>query len=246
METAVLSDLRRWFAAYVRTFYTADEEIQSMVKVKEEHTLVVAEYCRDLAAALGLGSGDRNLAEATGLCHDVGRFRQATEFRTFRDRLSVDHGLLGVEELQKAGIAELVGETAWRALSFAVRWHNAIALPPQPDKRLVLFGQIVRDADKLDIYRVLPPPPPGPGCTPTLEEGLQAGEMLSYDAIRSADDCKLVMLSWLFDIYFPWTLQAVVAKGYIERILASLPPSAALPRIRTRLAEYVAARLAAK
>lgn len=212
-----------------------------MVTLKEEHTFFVAEYCRDIAASLALGSADRNLAEAVGLAHDVGRFRQAAEYRTFRDRDSVNHGLLGVEELAKAGLdARLGGE--WATLAFAVEWHNAIALPPAAE-RPTLFAEIVRDADKLDIYRVLPPPPPGAGCQPALEAGLVEGRMLSYDDIRSWDDRKLVMLSWLYDIHFPWTLRAVVAHGHVERLVASLPPSPALPDIKASLGRYLAKRL---
>jgi hypothetical protein len=242
LDTDVLSGLHRWFTAYVKTFYTDDKEIHDKVKMKEEHTFFVAEYCRDIAASLGLGSRDRNLAEAVGLCHDVGRFKQVTIYRTFRDRDSVDHGPLGVEELEKAGIAAHLSETEWATLAFAVRWHNAIALPPA-DERTTLFAQIVRDADKLDIYRVVPPPPPGPGCLPVMESGLIEGKMLSYNDIKSRDDHKLVMLSWLYDIHFPWTLRAIVARGYIERIVAALPPSPALPAIRTALGKYLAARL---
>lgn len=246
LDASVLSGLRRWFAAYVQSFYTDDDEIHAMVKVKEEHSLIVAGLCRELAASIGLNDQEINLAEAVGLCHDVGRFKQATIYRTFRDRNSVDHGLLGVEELMAEGVAAKLSPTDWTALAYAVRWHNAIALPPQPDERLTLFGQIIRDTDKLDIYRVLPPSPPGPGCTPALASGLAAGEMLSYDDVRTADDRKLIMLSWLFDIHFPWTLKAIAAKGYIENILAALPPTPLMPEIRATLAAYQASRLASR
>lgn len=245
MDAKVLADLHRWFTNYVKSFYTSDQEIQAMILQKEEHSLIVAEICRDLASAIGLEEADINMAEAVGLCHDVGRFKQATIYRTFRDRVSVDHGLLGVDELKAAGLETRLDAPDWAAMAYAVRWHNAIAMPPQQDERLTLFGQIIRDADKLDIYRVLPPPPPGAGCTPALEAGLVAGEMLSYDAIRTPDDRKLIMLSWLYDIYFPWTLATIVARGYVNSILASLPPSPALPTIRATLAAYQTSRLAA-
>ena len=246
MDAKVLHDLKSWFAAYAKSFYTGDQEIQSMVLQKEEHSLIVAGICRDIAASLGLDAPELAMAEAVGLCHDVGRFKQATVYRTFRDRISVDHGQLGVEELKTAGVDAMLSEADWSAMAYAVRWHNAIALPPQPDERLTLFGQIIRDADKLDIYRVLPPSPPAAGCTPALEAGLIAGEMLSYDAIRTADDRKLIMLSWLYDICFPWTLAAIAARGHAEAILASLPPSPAVPAIRKTIAAYLASRLTSR
>ncbi|MDT8903036.1 HD domain-containing protein [Anaeroselena agilis] len=240
METAVLDNLYRWFSAYVKTFYCDDPEIQPKVLQKEEHSFLVAGLSRNLAGSLGLDAAETRLAEAVGLCHDVGRFRQVTVYRTFRDADSVDHGLLGVEEMTAAGIPDRLSPRDWEALAFAVRWHNAAALPDNPDPRLTLHGKMIRDTDKLDICRVLPPAPPATGCSPKLEEDFLAGKLLYYEDIRTADDRKLVMLSWLFDINFAWTGREIAARGYIDRLLASLPPSAAMPAIREKIDVFLA------
>lgn len=240
METAVLDNLYRWFAAYVKTFYHDDAEIQPKVLQKEEHSFIVAELSRELARSLGLDAAETRLAEAVGLCHDVGRFRQVTVYRTFRDADSVDHGRLGVEEMLAAGIPDRLEPRDWEALAFAVRWHNAAALPDSPDPRLTLHGRMIRDTDKLDICRVLPPAPPADGCSPKLEEDFLAGKLLYYEDIRTADDRKLVMLSWLFDVNFAWTVREIAGRGYIDRLLASLPPSAAMPAIRDKIGLFLA------
>ncbi|MDR7867980.1 MAG: HD domain-containing protein [Sporomusaceae bacterium] len=234
METAALDNLYRLFAAYVKTFYCDDAEIQPKILQKEEHSFIVAGLSGDLARSLGLDDAETRLAEAIGLCHDFGRFRQATVYRTFRDADSVDHGRLGVEEMLAAGVSDLVRPNDWEALAFAVRWHNAAALPAS-DPRLTLHGRIIRDTDKLDICRVLPPAPPATGCSPQLEETFLAGKLLYYEDIRTADDRKLVMLSWLFDVNFSWTAREIAGRGYIDRLLASLPPSAAMPAIRDKI-----------
>lgn len=244
MDTAVLNELRHWFAGYVRSFYSDDSEIQRMVSQKEEHSFIVADFCRDLAANLGLDAEKSRLAEAVGLCHDVGRFKQATIYRTFHDASSVDHGRLGVEEMLAAGINTGIAPCDWAALAFAVRWHNAAALPHQPDQHLILQGRIIRDTDKLDIYRVLPPGPPADGCSPRLVDDFLAGKPLYYEDIRTADDRKLIMISWLRDINFPWTLREIVRRGYTDRLLASLPQSPASSAIKSTLDAYVAAKLA--
>ncbi len=240
METAALDNLYRWFAAYVKTFYCDDAEIQPKVLQKEEHSFIVAKLSRDLALSLGLDAAETRLAEAIGLCHDVGRFRQVTVYRTFRDGDSIDHGRLGVEEMLPAGVPALLAPRDWGALAFAVRWHNAAALPDNQDPRLTLHGKMIRDTDKLDICRVLPPAPPAEGCSPKLENEFLAGKMLYYEDIRTADDRKLVMLSWLFDINFAWTARELAGRGYIDRLLASLPPSAAMPAIRDKIGLFLA------
>lgn len=244
MEIAVLESLYRWFPAYVKSFYSADPEIQPKVLQKEEHSLIVAKHSRDLATRLGLDAAETRLAEAVGLCHDVGRFRQVTIYRTFRDSDSVDHGLLGVEELVAADVAAELEPREWETLAFAVRWHNAAALPDDPDPRLTLHGRIIRDTDKLDICRVLPPSPPASGCTPQLVNDFLAGKLLHYEDIKTADDRKLVMLSWLHDINFPWTVREIAKRGYIDRLLAALPPSPSLSAVRSKIGLYLAERLA--
>jgi hypothetical protein len=244
LDTAVLTNLYRWFADYVRSYYSDDSAVQAMILQKEEHSLIVAELCRDLAVDLELDAAEKRLAEAVGLCHDVGRFRQATVYRTFNDRASVDHGLLGVEEMQAAGVPAAMAPRDWEKLAFAVRWHNAAALPVQPDPCRTLHGRIIRDTDKLDIYRVLPPGPPGPGCTVKLVEDFLAGLQLFYEDIRTGDDRKLIMLSWLCDVNFPWTVREIVRRGYTERLLAALPPSPEVSAVKAKLDEYVAEKLA--
>lgn len=215
-----------------------------MVLQKEEHSLIVAELCRKLAVDLGLDAAEKRLAEAVGLCHDVGRFKQATVYRTFNDRASVNHGRLGVEEMLTAGVAAAIAPDDWAALAFAVRWHNAAALPDQPDPRLILHGRIIRDTDKLDIYRVLPPGPPADGCSPRLVDDFLAGRPLYYQDIRMADDRKLIMISWLCDVNFPWTVREITMRGYTDRLLDALPPSPEVSAIRAKLAAYISEKLA--
>ncbi len=218
MEISVLENLCRWFTGYTKTYYTADQQIQAMISQKEEHTHIVAGHCKELAQSLDLPDGDVRLAEAVGLCHDVGRFKQATLYRTFQDEKSVDHGLLGVEELKAAGIDRRLAPDEWKTLAFAVSCHNAAAIPGRPSEKLLTFARIVRDADKLDIYRVLPPRPPAGGCSSGLVATMLAGRMLDYRNIKTPDDRKLIMLSWIYDINFPWTLREIIRRGYIDAL----------------------------
>lgn len=243
METAALAGLCRWFAGYAKSFYSDDTVIQPMIVQKEEHSFIVAGHSRDLALSLGLAADEVRLAEAVGLCHDTGRFRQATIYRTFRDRESIDHGRLGVDELTAEGIPARLAPRDWETLAFAVRWHNAVSIPAHDDPRHILFAKLIRDTDKLDICRVLPPAPPADGCSPGLTADFLAGRLLFYEDMKTADDRKLVMLSWLFDIHFPWTVREIVRRGYIERLLAALPPSPELPAIRRFVRTAVAAKL---
>lgn len=243
MEPSVLNDLYHWFNNYVKSFYTSDKEIQSMVSVKEEHTQLVAVHCRKLAEFLTLTPEDVVLAEAVGLCHDVGRFKQATLYRTFQDPVSVNHGLLGVKELKSEGIDQRLNSTVWKTLAFAVSCHNAAVIPGHPAEKPLLFAKLVRDADKLDIYRVLPPKPATGGCSPELVAAMLAGRQLDYREIKTPDDRKLILLSWIYDVNFPWTLRQINSQGYIDALFDAITPSPQLTEIRRKLEQHLARRL---
>ncbi|MDR3592598.1 MAG: HD domain-containing protein [Negativicutes bacterium] len=239
MDISVLKDLSCWFTDYVKTYATADEQIQSMINTKEEHTHFVARYCRELALSLKLPAEDVRLAEAVGLCHDVGRFKQATLYRTFQDPLSVNHGLLGISELKAEGIDRRLASEEWKTLAFAVSCHNAKAIPGHPAARPLVFAKIIRDADKLDIYRVLPPQPSESGCSPGFIAAMLSGQMLDYRNMKTRDDRKLMMLSWIYDINFPWTLDQIVRRGYIEKLFDAIPASPPLAEIKAKMQEYL-------
>ena len=241
MESTQLDFLYHWFDGYVKTFYTDDPEIHPRILQKEEHTLLVAKHCKDLAQSLGLSGPDLLMAEAVGLCHDVGRFKQVTLYRTFKDHDSVNHGLFGVEQLKAEGIDRQLAPEDWDLLAFVVAWHNAAILPPHPDKSYLTFARIARDADKLDIYRVLPPQPPADGCSPELIADMLAGKLLYYDDIKKPDDRKLIMASWIYDVNFPWTIREIGRRGYIDRLFAAMPPSPPLTVIQNRICEHMAA-----
>lgn len=239
LEKTVLEELYHWFGEYVKSFYTADEEIQAKIEQKEQHSFLVADYCKDLSRTLGMSDADTRLAEAIGLFHDTGRFKQVTVYRTFRDVDSINHGPFGVEQLQAEGIHRKLAAKEWEAIAFAVSWHNAVSIPLQVDERLTTFTKIVRDADKLDIYRVLPPDPTIGRCTPKLITDMLAGKPLYYEDIKTTDDRKLIMVNWLYDVNYPWTLQRIESCGYINRLFAALPDSPSLSTIRKQVDELI-------
>ncbi|HMM23073.1 MAG TPA: HD domain-containing protein [Selenomonadales bacterium] len=243
MDLINLRKIQAWFDSYVSGYYTRDADVAPLIQLKEEHSRLVARHARELSGSLGLEEGEVRLAEALGLCHDVGRFKQAALYRTFKDKDSVDHGRLGADELRAAGLAGEFGPEEWDLFLFAVTWHNAASVPAQPREKWNLFAKIIRDADKLDIYRVLPPKPESDGCTPAILEAAVAGHLLRYEDLRTGDDKKLIMLNWVYDINFPWTIRQVLAEGYWERLWAALPPGTAVSNFRSRVEGHIAKKL---
>ena len=127
---------------------------------KIEHTFRVAELSARCAESLEMSGMDTDLAWFLGLLHDIGRFEQVRRFGTFVDSQSVDHAELSGDILFRDGLLERFPEAGlpegWRDIAeTAVRWHNKLKLPDTLDSRTLRFAEILRDADKTDIFRVI-------------------------------------------------------------------------------------------
>lgn len=244
-----------WFGSFCASYREPDAEAQRNLDLKELHTRKVWEAARLIAA----GGSDRRpfLAETAALFHDLGRFPQYREYRTFRDSESVNHAHLSVQIVVQHGLLESLPQEEQDCVLSAVRLHNVFRVPEGLPAAHADLLKIVRDADKLDIWRVFreyyeaPPEkqasaaalglPDEPGCSPPVLETLQAGQLVSLDQLRTLNDFKLLQLSWVYDINFPATLALIKERSLIEGIAATLPPdqvvSAAVESVRRYLDE---------
>jgi HD superfamily phosphohydrolase YqeK len=238
-----LHSLYQWLENYIHTYYTDDKFIMERVQLKEVHSKRVADSIANLAKSEKLTARQQTLAEVIGLFHDIARFRQVTEYRTFVDAESFDHGTVGAEILTETGILrELFSLTEQDAITFAIMAHNKMLIPPTTPEN-ELFAKLIRDADKLDIFRILPPIQADHNYAPKLIEQLKTGGVLSYTDVKSLADKRLIRLSWFYDINFDWTLRLLVEEGHLDRQLAALPDNPDTRVIKATVKKYIANRL---
>ena len=266
----ILKEAHQWMDEYMKSFYCDDKDIMFGIRMKEKHTGYVTAHARELALHLGLDEHEAGLAELMGLLHDVGRFRQWQLYKTFVDARSEDHADLGVKVIRELPFFDRLAETDREVLLFAIGNHNKKEIQQTNSRRQLLFARIIRDADKLDIFRVLAPYltvdeeagqqsatiqrfMKGPNGEATGEKGVFApgflerfvnGQQVDYTMIRTNEDRKLVRLMWVYDVNFAWTLCRIRDKGYIDAIIANLPQ---LPQVELgvqRLKKYVAEKCA--
>ena len=152
----LLKKMHSWMTAYMNRFVTDDDVVMQGIRIKMIHTGYVTAIARELAEHLQLSPRDVQLAEIMGLFHDVGRFRQYSIYKTFNDSQSEDHADLGLKVLaeEMPYLQELPPEDA-ELVRFAIQNHNKKEIAPAKDQRQLVFARLLRDADKLDIYRVL-------------------------------------------------------------------------------------------
>ena len=76
---------------------------EKMIGYKYNHSYRTVHQAEEIARSLELDEEDMNLASNIALLHDVARFRQWTDYKTFDDFNSFDHGDEGVKILFDEG-----------------------------------------------------------------------------------------------------------------------------------------------
>ena len=125
-----------------------------MIELKVVHTLRVAEVMDRITAALDLPDETRYLAALCAVFHDIGRFEQVTRYGTYNDRRSVDHAALSCEVLRENGFLDDLNDKQRRMVLTAIGNHNKLAIDDGLDEETLLLAKLIRDADKVDIFRV--------------------------------------------------------------------------------------------
>jgi HD domain len=254
-----LKNLKAWFGTYVSGFYTDDAMHNSTIRLKEKHTEQVCRNMILLGNALGLSERDMMLAETMGLFHDIGRFKQYVVYGTFKDRESENHARLGLRELAAHDVLSgcTADEKKW--ITKAIACHNAREIPAGENGKTLLFIRLLRDADKLDIWRVFidyykerdkhPNPvveiglPDEPFFSSKVVAALNEDRFVRMQDLKTSGDFKLLLISWVFDLNFDYSFQLVKDRNYIEKIEATLPPSKEISAAIKHAYDYVARHL---
>lgn len=133
--------------------YKNQEELGFELKVV--HTYHVVANASKLSKKLNLSEEDVQLAELIGLLHDIGRFEELNFLKQF-DSIGFDHASYGVKMLFEENlIREFLFDNQYDTIiKNAINNHSRLAIKDNLDERSLLHAKIIRDADKLDNFRV--------------------------------------------------------------------------------------------
>ncbi len=260
MDQRSVTYFKKWFHAYVKSFASDDPELQRNFDLKEKHTFGVCMEITRLGRGLGLNGDEQRLAEASALFHDIGRFKQYARYRTFLDGQSLNHAEAGVAILREKAVLDNLDAASRDLILYAISNHNKAALPPCEDERCLFFSRLLRDADKLDIWRVVTDYyrrrakgernqaieldlPDTQGISPEVRGALMSREIIQAAHIKNLNDFKLLQVGWVYDLNFAPALERLVAKGYLDMIRVTLPDSTAVRRIFAAVDAYLDERL---
>ena len=255
INKGTVSAFKTWFAEYTKTFQSGSPEDQQNIEMKEAHTRRVCMEILDIGNNLGLNAEDLHLAEVMALFHDIGRFDQYARYGTFSDLKSEDHAILGVKVLRKTGVLEVLDQSTADLIMRCIAYHNRAFLPEDESERCLFFARLLRDADKLDILRVVTDYyqrktgdrngaielglPDAPEISPEICADLMAKKIVNIAYLKTLNDFKLLQMGWIFDVNFPRTFQLIRERHYIEMIRDALPRSEKISEIYSTVQSYL-------
>ena len=213
MTPEALAELTRRYHVYVDSFRDGSGALPDMLRLKLEHTLCVVADARRIMSGEAWPEESRALGEACALLHDAGRYSQLKEFGTFQDTKSIDHAKRGVQViLEQAWLNELPASER-KVIVASVALHNRRSLPPSLGSQLAAFTHLVRDADKLDIFRVMEVAVNDGSLernpeiawdlqvkgapSPDVVDAISQGHSVNYAWVRTLADFVLIQVGWL-------------------------------------------------
>jgi len=251
--------IKNWFENYVEGYFNGDPVNDQLIRLKRDHTHRVCQNAVLLSNALELSPRDNLIARLTALLHDVGRFRQFAHYQTFNDALSENHARLGVREVGLHRVLGDLDKEERRLICRAIAFHNVVRLPDNEDEHPLLFMKLIRDADKLDVYKVLIQNycdqrrgsrdtvlhklPDTPDYSPKILEALMERKVARFEDMKSLNDFKLLQIGWVYDLNFTPSFQALYRLKYIEQIRDMLPRTKSVTTAVDQALAYVASRL---
>ena len=204
---------------------------EKMIGYKYNHSYRTVHQAEEIARSLELDEEDMNLASNIALLHDVARFRQWTDYKTFDDFNSFDHGDEGVKILFDEGEIEKyqIDENDYDVINTAVRLHNKL----EYDEKLLtdkekLHTKIIRDADKLDIIysfstqRLLEIESDDSVISDKVIKKIKNHMLVNKEDVQNKNDRIIMELALVYDLNFKYSLRRVYEEKYLYKMIDGL------------------------
>lgn len=204
------------FENYIKNYDLNDKKI----RLKHKHTYQVAEISELLAKSLNLSEEDIELTKLIGLLHDIGRFEQAKRFDSFKDK-DFDHAEYGVKILFEDNlIRNFITPNKYDEIIYnAIKHHNKISIPNNLDERTLMFCKIIRDADKIDIFRVLSTEIKKnfvESINGEIINDFRLNKTIKYDLVNNRTEKIILDFALVYDINYKQSFKILKDKNYLE------------------------------
>ncbi|MDP8221708.1 MAG: HD domain-containing protein [Candidatus Stygibacter frigidus] len=250
-------DIRNWFNEYTSDFAEGADRQNIILKI--EHTQRVASDIIEIGTELGLTRTQLDLAKIAAQLHDIGRFEQYRRYGTFNDGKSTDHAVLGLEVLQEKKILQELPPESQEIIIKSIKYHNKLSVPQDESQEVFFYCKLLRDADKLDIFKVVTDYyairhldrnetleldlPENGDVSVVVFESVKNREPVDFKLIKNLNDFKLLQAGWVFELNFIPTIRLFKERGYLSKLEKSLPSEEGLAEIFQMIRAYIEQKL---
>ena len=204
---------------------------EKMIGYKYNHSYRVVHQAEEICRSINTDTVERDLASFIALVHDIARFKQWEEYKTFDDAKSFDHGDEGEKILFEEGMIKKfnVNKDDYNVIRVAVRNHNKLKIEDGLSERELLHSKIIRDADKIDILyafstnRLLELKEDSTcGISDEIREEFLRNTPVVKKNIKNDNDRLLMLVSLIYDLNFDYTKERIYEEKYIDKIYEHL------------------------
>ena len=254
-----LNKARIAFKKYINSFDNKDDP---GFNLKVVHTYHVVDNAIMISKKLGLSEEDVDLAALIAILHDIGRFDELKNLKKF-DGVGNDHAMFASKILFEDNLITSFIDTDEynNIIKKAIENHNKKQIEDGLSDKELLHAKIIRDADKLDNYRVKQEEKIEnifPGIVKSQEE--LENSLISdnvYNSVMKEEcvdirdrkyplDYWVCVLAFTFDLYFKESLLIVKENNYIDILVDRLnyiKSKDKMNEIRRVLNDYIEKRL---
>jgi len=243
------------FLSFATSHLIGDLEHDYHIQLKIDHSLRVLDNAKKILKGENITGNTATLTLLSALYHDIGRFPQYARYGTFKDADSTNHGRLGLLTLRDINLPKGLGKQDWKYIRSTVALHNVKKISPETPAPLSLMVNIVRDADKLDIYSIITDhlgenSKSKPVVIHSLEDNpnryseavyqcVLSKEICDYSMMRYANDFILVITGWIFNLSFKTTLQLFAQSGIVEQAFSILPKDDKIQILESKTLKFI-------
>jgi putative nucleotidyltransferase with HDIG domain len=252
--------LKSWFNSYCSTFLEDKENslFNQNIYLKINHTYRTVEVITLIGEKLKFNQVNMEIAQTIALFHDIGRFVQYQKYGTFLDSKSENHAHLSTKILRDRAVLTNLSQEDQKIILTAIECHNVAYLPSDIPEKILLFAKLIRDADKIDIYKVVSDHYncPNDVFKDTIDLGLPSGEIseevyqaimtnriIMHSEIESISDFKILQMAWVFDLNFPYSFILINERNFIQLIFQTIPRSQKADEIFEKIQNYIQKRI---
>lgn len=211
------------FEQYISNYNLKDKNIS----VKYNHSYAVSDLMAELAFQLNLSKEEIALAKVIGLLHDIGRFEQLRDYHSFSDQ-NIDHADESCVYLfEKGHIRDFIEDNQYDSIiQKAILNHNHLKMEENLEKEELLFSKMIRDMDKVDIYRTLSVESESvfkaSEITEKVLKEFQREQTIDAHLIKTDSDKTIVSLAFIFDMNFDESYDILVSTDNFDLFLSTV------------------------